>query len=94
MLSSGAGQVGYEGIDGAWTGCPLSAGRGAEQREILRRLHGSQTLKEIATDLYVSHSTVKTVTLSLYRKLGTHSRAEAIDIARPLQSCNPHAPSG
>jgi len=64
------------------------------ERQILRRLHGSQTLQEIATDLYVSHNTVKTITLSLYRKLGAHSRAEAIDIARRLERDNPPSPSG
>ena len=63
------------------------------ERQILRRLHGSQTLQEIATDLYVSHNTVKTITLSLYRKLGAHSRAEAIDIARRLQRGDPPSPS-
>ena len=44
------------------------------EQEILHRLHGSQTLREIAGDLYVSHNTVKTITSSLYRKLGAHSR--------------------
>jgi len=63
------------------------------ERQILRRLHGSQTLNEIAADLYVSHNTVKTITLSLYRKLGAHSRAEAIDIARRLERDSPPAPS-
>jgi LuxR family maltose regulon positive regulatory protein len=62
--------------------------------DILRRLRGSQTLREIAADLYVSHNTVKTITLSLYRKLGAHSRAEAIDIARHLQNGDPPARSG
>ena len=46
--------------------------------EILHRLRGSQTLREIAADLYVSHNTVKTLTLSLYRKLGAHSRSEVV----------------
>ena len=49
--------------------------------QILHRLRGDQTLREIARDLYVSHNTIKTITLSLYRKLGAHSRAEAIAIA-------------
>jgi LuxR family maltose regulon positive regulatory protein len=52
------------------------------EQEILHRLTGTQTLREIAADLYVSHNTVKTITLSLYRKLGAHSRAEAVAIAR------------
>jgi LuxR family maltose regulon positive regulatory protein len=52
--------------------------------EILHRLRGTQTLREIAADLYVSHNTVKTITLSLYRKLGAHSRSEVLAIsARP-----------
>ena len=49
--------------------------------EILQRLRGSQTLREIAADLHVSHNTVKTITSSLYRKLGAHSRVEAVNIA-------------
>lgn len=51
------------------------------EREILDRLHGSQSLREIANDLYVSHNTVKTITLSVYRKLGVHSRAEALAVS-------------
>ncbi|HYI55891.1 MAG TPA: LuxR C-terminal-related transcriptional regulator [Microlunatus sp.] len=52
--------------------------------EILHRLHGSQTLREIAADLYVSHNTVKTLTLSLYRKLGAHTRSEVLAISAGL----------
>ncbi len=52
--------------------------------EVLRRLEGSQSLREIANDLYVSHNTVKTFTVSVYRKLGVHSRSEAIAIARSI----------
>ncbi len=54
------------------------------EEEILHRLHGSQTLREIAADLYVSHNTVKTLTLSLYRKLGAHSRSEVLTISAGL----------
>jgi LuxR family maltose regulon positive regulatory protein len=54
------------------------------EQEILRRLHGSRSMREIATDLYVSHNTVKTITSSVYRKLGAHSRVEALSIARRL----------
>jgi LuxR family maltose regulon positive regulatory protein len=52
------------------------------EQEILRRLHGSRSIREIATDLSVSHNTVKTITSSVYRKLGAHSRVEALAIAR------------
>ena len=45
---------------------------------MLRRLQGTQSLREIAAELYVSQNTIKTFTLSLYRKLGVHSRSEAV----------------
>jgi LuxR family maltose regulon positive regulatory protein len=64
---------------------PVGVSLTAREVEILRRLRGSQTLREIAADLYVSHNTVKTITLSLYRKLGAHSRAEAVEIAARLR---------
>jgi len=51
------------------------------ETEILHRLRGTQTLREIAADLYVSHNTVKSLTLSLYRKLGAHSRSEVVAIS-------------
>ena len=49
---------------------------------MLRLLQGSLNLNEIAGELYVSHNTVKTHTLALYRKLGASSRAEAVRIGR------------
>ena len=51
---------------------------------ILQRLRGTQTQREIAADLHVSHNTVKTITSSLYRKLGAQSRKDALIIARRL----------
>ena len=54
----------------------------AREREILHRLQGHQTLREIAGDLWVSYNTVKTITGSVYRKLGAHSRSQAVTIAR------------
>jgi LuxR family maltose regulon positive regulatory protein len=53
--------------------------------DVLRLLQGSLNLSEIARELYVSHNTVKTHTLALYRKLGASSRAEAVRIGRSLQ---------
>jgi LuxR family maltose regulon positive regulatory protein len=50
--------------------------------DILRRLTSSQSLSEIASELYLSPNTVKTHTAALYRKLGARSRPEAIRIAR------------
>ena len=65
-------------VDGHATGKPLSS----REEEILHRLQGSQTLREIAGDLYVSYNTVKTITSSVYRKLGAHTRSQAVTIAR------------
>ena len=66
------------------------------ETEILHRLRGTQTLREIAADLYVSHNTVKSLTLSLYRKLGAHSRSEVVAISAQPQttsSARRHGPS-
>ncbi|GAA3611379.1 LuxR C-terminal-related transcriptional regulator [Microlunatus ginsengisoli] len=63
---------------GAELGEPLTP----REAQVLRRLRGSQSLREIAGDLYVSLNTVKTITSSVYRKLGAHSRAEAVSIGR------------
>jgi LuxR family maltose regulon positive regulatory protein len=50
--------------------------------DILRRLAGSESLSQIASDLYLSLNTVKTHTMALYRKLGARSRSEAVKIGR------------
>ena len=42
------------------------------------------TLGEIADHLYVSRNTVKTHTVSIYRKLGVSGRSEAIERATEL----------
>jgi LuxR family maltose regulon positive regulatory protein len=55
------------------------------ETDVLRLLQGSLNLNEIAGELYVSHNTVKTHTLALYRKLGASSRAEAVRIGRSLK---------
>jgi len=51
---------------------------------VLRYLPTNMTAPEIAAELYVSLNTVKTHTRSLYAKLGTHRRAEAVARARSL----------
>ena len=69
-------------VEGPAVAEPLTS----REREILQRLQGSQTLREIAGDLYVSYNTVKTITSSVYRKLGAHSRSQAVTIARRQSS--------
>jgi LuxR family maltose regulon positive regulatory protein len=50
--------------------------------DVLRRLAGSLSIGEIASELYLSPNTVKTHTTALYRKLGARSRSEAVKIGR------------
>ena len=50
--------------------------------DVLRLLQGDLSLHEIAVELYLSFNTVKTHARAVYRKLGAHSRAEAVLIAR------------
>ena len=54
----------------------------AREREILLLLQGSLSVREIAGALYLSTNTVKTHVQALYRKLGAHSRDEAVAVAR------------
>ena len=54
------------------------------ERLVLGRLAQDRTLREIATELYVTRNTVKSQVRSVYRKLGASSRAEALTRAREL----------
>jgi LuxR family maltose regulon positive regulatory protein len=50
--------------------------------DVLRMLQGPLSLHEIAGALYLSPNTVKTHARAVYRKLGVHSRTEAVSLAR------------
>jgi LuxR family transcriptional regulator, maltose regulon positive regulatory protein len=52
------------------------------EHQILQRLNSQLSLREIASDLYVSYDTVKTHTRHIYRKLGVSTRRQAIARAR------------
>ena len=54
----------------------------AREIDVLRRLAGTLSLGEIASELYLSPNTVKSHTTALYRKLGARSRSEAVKIGR------------
>jgi LuxR family maltose regulon positive regulatory protein len=49
--------------------------------DVLRRLIGDLSARQIAQDLYVAPSTVRTQVKSIYRKLGVASRSEAVEQA-------------
>ena len=51
---------------------------------VLHYLPTNLSTREIADELYLSVNTVKTHQRHLYEKLGTHSRAEAVEKARGL----------
>jgi LuxR family maltose regulon positive regulatory protein len=59
---------------------------------VLRYLPTNLTAPEIASELYVSRHTVKTHMRTLYAKLGTHRRSEAVARARELGLLAPSAP--
>jgi len=51
---------------------------------VLRYLPTHLSAPQIASELYVSHNTVRTHMRHLYAKLGTHRRLEAVERARAL----------
>ena len=69
---------------------PLEPLRDSELR-VLRYLPTNLTAPEIAAELSVSLNTVKTHLRSLYAKLGTHRRSEAVARARDLGLLAPSA---
>ena len=60
---------------------PLSA----RELDVLRLLSAGRSNAEIARELFVEQSTVKTHLIHLYRKLGVSSRTQAIARARALR---------
>jgi LuxR family maltose regulon positive regulatory protein len=52
------------------------------EQEILRWLSSQLSLREIASELFVSYYTVKTHTRHIYRKLGVSTREQAVSQAR------------
>jgi DNA-binding CsgD family transcriptional regulator len=64
----------------AWPGEPLTD----SEARVLRYLPTHLGAPEIAAELYVSANTVKTHLRHVYRKLGAHSRQEAVQRARAI----------
>jgi DNA-binding CsgD family transcriptional regulator len=64
----------------AWRGEPLTQ----SETRVLRYLPTHMGTPEIAAELYISANTVRTHQRHLYRKLGAHSRHEAVQHARAL----------
>ncbi len=71
-----------EGVTGSATKVLLALSN--RERKVLEMLGSSLTVPQIAADLYVSVNTVKTQARVLYRKLGVHTRAEAVEFLHEL----------
>ncbi len=56
--------------------------------EVLRLLAAGRTNREISPQLFIAQGTVKAHVASVYRKLGVHSRAEAVSKAKDLELLN------
>jgi LuxR family maltose regulon positive regulatory protein len=63
-----------------WPDEPLTE----SETRVLRYLPTHMGAPEIAAELYLSTNTVKTHLRHLYRKLGAHSRREAVQRARAI----------
>jgi LuxR family transcriptional regulator, maltose regulon positive regulatory protein len=63
---------------------PGLASRSPRVMPVLRYLPTHMSAPEIAAELYLSANTVKTHLRHLYRKLGAHSRHEAVKRARAI----------
>lgn len=63
---------------------PLREPLSERETEVLRLLATALSSAEIADELCVATSTVRSHTKSIYGKLGVHTRLEAIDLAREL----------
>jgi LuxR family maltose regulon positive regulatory protein len=65
-------------------GEPLVEALSEREIEVLGLIASGLSNREIAQKLYLSNSTVKVHTYNIYRKLGVHSRTQAVAKARAL----------
>jgi LuxR family maltose regulon positive regulatory protein len=63
---------------------PVAEPPSPAELEVLKRLPGGESIREIAASLFLSVNTIKTHLRSLYRKLGASSREQAVARAYAL----------
>jgi LuxR family transcriptional regulator, maltose regulon positive regulatory protein len=68
---------------------PLDEPLSESETRVLRYLPSNLSAPEIAGELFLSVSTIKTHMQHIYRKLGVHSRADAVERARALRLLAP-----
>ncbi|MCI3278807.1 LuxR C-terminal-related transcriptional regulator [Streptomyces cylindrosporus] len=73
--------------DGRGRQGPVTPAEALTEREhaVLVRLQEDVPLRQIGTELFISHNTVKSHARAVYRKLGVSSRTEALHRARQLR---------
>ena len=49
--------------------------------DVMRLMRGDLSVREIGSELYISHNTAKGYTKTIYQKLGVNSRQDAVDTA-------------
>lgn len=54
------------------------------QMDVLRGLEAGKTASQIADDLVLGRETIRTTTKALYKRLGVHSKASALQVARSV----------
>ena len=57
---------------------PEKAGLSVNERKILGLLAKGRTVATVATEMRITYNTADTYVRRIYRKLGVHSRAEAV----------------
>lgn len=65
-------------VEAAFAASPVPDRLTPAELRVLHYLPTYMTFEEISRDLNVSHATVKTQAIAVYRKLGVKSRAEAV----------------
>jgi LuxR family transcriptional regulator, maltose regulon positive regulatory protein len=77
-----------EGLERRLAGRPRQTASGEplteREREVLRMLQGTLSLRDIGRELYLSPNTIKTHTRALYRKLDVSDRQQAVAKGREL----------
>lgn len=84
LLQASAATSGPDALPRRGDHPPLQEPLSEREMEVLRLLATALSTAEIADELCVATSTVRSHTKSIYGKLGVHTRLEAIDLAREL----------